>query len=682
MRRLSVLASFALVCAAVALTAAPAALSAAGEPRRALLVFYAADPADVLDRADGATTDSLLRVLGGQRGLRTGLWSSTQGSYQRQQILLDISQGTRQPTGLYAAVDEDGDGELDNLRFDARARAFSNWQPFRARARDVSTTLRPGLLGASVPGGAAFAVARGGPLRAAIAAADERGRVADVSFGSVATLAARARDLARARRLVVVSVPAGAAGRAQLAALADERRPADLLLIVQLPETPVAGAFGAPPARYLRQPVVAIGDGRAGSPVSPSTRRDGLVSSIDFAPTILDWIGVTPPNRMRGAVLQAGATVPVARLDELRRRWTAVRDGRQADSFLAVGLLAGILFLLLGTWRGIRAAVRPALRAGALGMLWWPSAVLFAAAVEPGTHNGEVFLIAGVAIALGALTERLLPWARAPAVPAVVCLLAYTADLALGGDLLTRSALGPSVGSGSRFYGVSNELEPILPIVLLVGLAALTTGRVLSRGTLLLYGLAGLALLVVVGWGRLGADVGGVITVGAAVAVAILVMLPGPVTARRLVSAAVVPVGAVALLIVIDLALAGGGHLTRNLLRADNPSELWELVTRRYELSWRILSSGMKPAYFLGAALAVAFAWRNRARLYPAPVHRAWAAALAGGLAAGVAGALTNDSGPVLFINAVIGLAGLTAYVLGRPEPPDERAPIADRPVA
>ena len=229
------------------------------------------------------------------------------------------------------------------------------------------------------------------------------------------------------------------------------------------------------------------------------------------------------------------------------------------------------------------------------------------------------------------------------------------------------SALGPSVASGSRFYGVSNELEPILPIVLLAGLAALTTGREITRRTLVEYAVAGLALLVVVGWGRLGADVGGVITVGAGVAVATLVMLPGKVTVRRIALTALVPIGALAVLIVLDLGLSGGSHLTRNLLRADDTSELWELVTRRYELAWRILTSANKPAYFLAALLAVAFAWRNRDRLYAALPHRAWAAALIGGLAVGVVGALVNDSGPVLFINAVIGLAALTAYLLGRP---------------
>ena len=437
---------------------------------------------------------------------------------------------------------------------------------------------------------------------------------------------------------------------------------------MQLPDTPDPDAFGRPPGRFLRQPAFAIGDGLDGSPTSGSTRRDGLVSSIDIAPTVLEWLGVTAPDRMRGQQIEAGPAIDVVRLDELRTRWALVRDGRQSASFVGVVGLAGIVFLLLGAWRGAAVAVRPALRIGALGVLWWPSAVLLTGGVRPATRTGEIFFVAFVAIALAALTERLLPWARAPLAPAIVGLVAYGADLALGGPLLTQSSLGPSVITGGRFYGVSNELEPILPILLLAGLAALTTGSPVTRRTMLLYAGTGLALLVVVGWGRLGADVGGVITVGAGMAVATLVMAPGRVTARRLVLTAIVPVAALALLIAIDLLASGGSHLARNLVRADDASELGELVTRRYELAWQTLTSGGKPASFLAALLAVVFAWRNRERLYAALPHRAWAAALIGGLAAGVAGALTNDSGPVLFINAVIGLAGLTAYLLGRPE--------------
>jgi hypothetical protein len=156
-----------------------------------------------------------------------------------------------------------------------------------------------------------------------------------------------------------------------------------------------------------------------------------------------------------------------------------------------------------------------------------------------------------------------------------------------------------------------------------------------------------------------------VITVGMGVAVATLLMLPGGITKRSLVVTALVPVAAIAFLILIDLGLSGGDHLSRNLLRTENSRELWELVSRRYELAFRVLKTGRTPAYFLGAALAVAFAVRNRQWLYANLPHRSWAAVLVGGLAAGVAGTLTNDSGPILLVNAVLALAGVTAYLLG-----------------
>jgi hypothetical protein len=145
-------------------------------------------------------------------------------------------------------------------------------------------------------------------------------------------------------------------------------------------------------------------------------------------------------------------------------------------------------------------------------------------------------------------------------------------------------------------------------------------------------------------------------------------MLPGRPSRRRIALAALVPVAAVAALAVLELATGGNGHFTRTILHADSAGSLWDVVVRRYRLAFNVLTQGAMPLITFIAALGVAYALRYRERIY-APLHGspAWRAALIGGLTGSIAGALTNDSGPVLFVFGVFLLACATAYVRGAP---------------
>jgi hypothetical protein len=624
--------------------------------------------------------------------MAVGLMSAIQSDYARQQALLDISQGSRQPGSLYP-----GNPPVLRTVPDGAGATIGGWEAARRRARDVSVTLRPGTLAGAVPGGAGF-VGAPGYDDVAVAAADERGRVAAFSSGPATTIGERVRRLTDSRQLVVVALPGGDLGRATLLELLAARGPSELLMVAHLPPTPSEQVFARAPIRFYR--ITTFGMAGAGSEAietgsspatsgapsrersirSASTRRPGLVEAIDILPTALDHLDVPVPDAVRGEAVRETSAISPHRLETLRLRWNDVRDGRQSSSLSGVLGISALVLLAIGTVRGMRAALRPGLRIGALAVMWWPTMVLLVAALEPADKGTEVALIATGSVALGALTDRLLRWPRGPVLPSAVALAAYTLDLATGGNLLTRSALGPSLISGARFYGISNELEPLLPILLLLGLAAVIGVRQPSRRLCAAYVVSGVALGLVVGWGRLGADVGGVLTIGGGFTVATLLMLPKGITRRAFLVASLVPFLAIGALIAVDLGLSGGSHLSRNLTRSQGFTDLWELVSRRYQLAFGILGQGRALSSFLGAGVGIAFALRNRAALYAPLRGRAWAAALVGGLACGVVGAVTNDSGPVLLTNAVIALAAITVYVQGCPELGPDAGALADRP--
>jgi hypothetical protein len=205
-------------------------------------------------------------------------------------------------------------------------------------------------------------------------------------------------------------------------------------------------------------------------------------------------------------------------------------------------------------------------------------------------------------------------------------------------------------------------------VLLFVGLAALMYGRTKSRAGAAAFAGAGLVLGAAIGSGRLGADVGGVITVGGGAAVATLFMLPGGITRRAVVLACLVPIAALAGLAALDLATGGNGHFTRTVLHAHGGSALHDIFVRRYELAFNALKRGLMPFATAIAALTIVYGVKYRDRIYaPLAGSDVWQAALAGSLAAGIVGSLSNDSGPLLLVISTFALVATTVYVRGDP---------------
>lgn len=604
-------------------------------------------------------------------GLSVGVMSATQGSYTRAQLLLDIGQGARIAASAYSPARP----PALSLQPLGSGGEIAGWPLALKRAEDAPQLLRPGLLGAGIPGGAGYAAIAGEEHLDAAAAADRQGRVAAVSLGSARTLLARIAALQNSRRLVVCDLPGGVAGLADVRALSASRRSGDLLIVVQ--------RTGEPAGHELLWAAAAGLSGGGGHELtSQTTNQSGLFAAVDIAPTILQRLGVRPiPADMRGKPLATDGRLDSPGLRSLQARLRVV-GGRRLKAFGC--LLGAWALLLLGSTLlgGTRApdARRWAMRVGALAVLWTPVGALIGAALESSAAV-EYATIALSCLLLAVLSDTLVKWPRAPLAPAIVGVLALVADALAGTQLLMRSLLGPNPILGARFYGFGNELKSGLAVLVLAAVAAALFPAVRSRRSALTIALAGIALAGIEGAARIGAGVGGVVLVSAGFAVAAVMLLGGRISRRGALLVLASPLVALVALAALDLATAGGsGHFTGSILHARSAGDLRDVLVRRYSAAWNELKNHAMPAATALALLYAAAGVRLRRRLLaPVDDDPAWLAVLAGGLTAGVVGALSEDSGPVLLVVAVFALGCVGTYLWGRPAAVAERAPGAAR---
>jgi hypothetical protein len=464
--------------------------------------------------------------------------------------------------------------------------------------------------------------------------------------------------------VLVARFPPDDAGLEALDKVVAARRPDDLIYAVRAP----------PAGRQRLLPSGMLGPGFRGDVLwSPTTRRIGLVAATDVAPTMLHYLGLKIPKKMQGRVIEARHDGDVQTVFDHMARLNVVlgRRGSAIHDWFYVWLaLLGLMWFARR-----RAGVRTAVRAAFLGALWLPGVALLTAALEP-SRMAEIAILAFGSLALALVTDRIVRWPVAPAVPAAIVIVAYYVDLARGSRLIGASLGGPNPVGGARFFGIGNELEAILAMQLFLGLGAALTlapARRVPWG----FGLGSLVAFLVEGSGRLGADVGAVFTVGAGAGASVLASLGRRPSRRAVLVACLVPVLGVGVLIGLDLVTSGGAHLTRTVLHSNGPTDLLDIVKRREIISVTGLKRWTTAVTVAIGVVLMVMAFRRRRELFePIEQHPAFMAGIWGAFFATVVGALTNDSGPLIFEVGFLMLLMATGYARAAParDPQSTRA--------
>ena len=171
---------------------------------------------------------------------------------------------------------------------------------------------------------------------------------------------------------------------------------------------------------------------------SSTTNERGLIAAVDLAPTVLAPCTSRVPADMRGFPIRTDGTL---RLREPARPSSAACGVIGQRRLRALGFLLGALRPAARVAPPARVHARGRCGPADWAVLWAPVAVLIPAALEPSAPV-EYAIIVLACLALGALTDRLLPWPRAPLLPALVAVCALVADSLAGTQLLDALAAG------------------------------------------------------------------------------------------------------------------------------------------------------------------------------------------------------------------------------------------------
>ena len=526
----------------------------------------------------------------------------------------------------------------------------------------------------------------------------DRGAAFDITEGPVS----------RKRRAILAADELIGAGLARL----DLER--DLLLIVSPSPPSSAGAT----ERLALTPIIAVGgDFRAGTLFSPATRRTGLVTNLDVAPTIAAHLGAGWDQTTPGRVLRVeGGRRPFSEMAARARGYTMT--GRISLPLMvfyalivAFGLVSAVGFLAV-SGRAARRLVGPA-RTALLAAVVFPLSILIAPLLPVGTESIWVHLAYVAALtALFVITLRTIDTARAVSIAAGVTILFLLGNILIGSPGDINSAFGYTAVTAARFYGIGNHYLAILFAAVIVASflwfgealegrpkstpagqnwrtrpkapdARLTKSEVRermchyvteprTRKTLqtgfwaaFLEGRRSTALaaaygviVLLVGHGSWGANTGGILMLAPALAVAHARIVTGRLEVKHLLYAGLAGGAALALLAGVDAWLpeepAHIGVAARQVY--DGGRAFNVLVLRKVQASLETFAYAFSLTVPIAGAVVIGAVMARRRGIrwsFAAFRHPAVRPALIVGLLGGGWGSLVNDSGVVVLAFAV-----------------------------
>jgi len=387
-------------------------------------------------------------------------------------------------------------------------------------------------------------------------------------------------------------------------------------------------------------PLIIRGPGfeKSGTIRSETTRRTGLATNFDIAPTVLDFLGVKTPAEMEGQALVSRPGVSTDSLLDLESRAVSASNTKSnmvrlfaIPGLIVIGLLLLLTFVrpeLIFDHPYFWSVILLALMAVPLVYMLLPLMALTKIYWSILVTVGMMFAISGLCLLIFVASAKrkegdigkaaIIRSALPPSMLLIsaVTLILVLLDPILGSPMIALSPFGAGLIAGGRFYGIGNIymgvafgaavlsvclLPTVFPNLLRTRRRALVTAMIVL-----------LVTVFILGFGRLGANVGAIIT-GAAITLYVGLRMGGKKIGWKQVLVMVALVIAfLALFLVIDRVLPGstshaGKALTR--IQGNGVSDAISEAVRKLSLNWKlIMTSTFRLFFFMGLAAAIVWA--------------------------------------------------------------------------
>lgn len=342
---------------------------------------------------------------------------------------------------------------------------------------------------------------------------------------------------------------------------------------------------------YLLAPIWIYNKNLSGNILSSgTTRRDGIITNIDLAPTILSMLNVEEhPKEMIGTKIKG--VYSYIKLDEEIKHISSIFNLRA--SVLYPYVMWQIIIMLISIFIWIKNAKRITqwIAVLLLSLLYLPLLLLYTSFWTPNTHIIYLGFILVSSIILGWLTNKLKP-AFNFLIIGFVTFSSISIDILLGGELMKRSFLGYDPIIGARYYGIGNEYMGVY-----LGAVILFTSTLLQLRknkfnyllTAISYGLVIIILMLPI----LGTNFGGAISAIVALGITYFYLINIKWNKNRILLYTLVLVAGIGLVVVFNYYAPAEkqSHIGRalNQLFSGDMDTIFQTIKRKLSMNWKLL---------------------------------------------------------------------------------------------